>query len=309
MNRPLRLLNIRDVEHLGLQLRVSPSELMRTYDGIKHYPQRYYYRRVIQSKEKKRPTATPFGEYRKIVNRLSELLKRLSLPRSMHGGLRGHDTRSYVFPHVGKSTILKTDLKGFFPNVRPSQVYQSFLTLGCSPDVSRIITRFTTLDGCLPQGSPTSSLVGNIVTAELAKRLGGLARKHGAVVTTYIDDIALSGGPSVGNLKRTVKKIIRQSGFAPNLEKTMILDSSREQVVAGIRVNSQLDVPSAKLSEIRKLLRNLEADVSSGTLIESRRVRSLSGKIRYVSTLNRGAGRVLEDRLRNIVSRLDDRPS
>ncbi|MCK4632422.1 MAG: RNA-directed DNA polymerase [candidate division Zixibacteria bacterium] len=252
----------------------------------------------MEKKGKRRPTATPIGRFRFIVGRLASLLQRLEHPKVMHGGLRGRSTRTYAQPHVGRPAILKSDLESFFPNVRPGKVYNAFIELRCSPDVARFLTRLTTLEGGLPQGSPTSTVVGNIVTHSLARRLDRLAKSFNGTAGTYVDDIVVSGPAFVENLAPTVKRIIEQEGFRQNTNKTKVFYGNEEQVVTGVRVNSCLDAPSAKVRETRDLIDSLDAEMEKHRNGDSTQVLSIRGKIAYIGTLNRGAAESLSKRLR-----------
>jgi RNA-directed DNA polymerase len=307
--RQLKALNIRDIRHLCFLLETDRHELDSIYQGIASDPDRYYRRGVILSKNgKERPIATPIGRFRRIVDRLNTLLQRLRFPDNMHGGLKGRSTRSYAKPHIRKQAILKSDLKDFFPSVRPGKVYDAFIKLGCSPDIAHYLTRLTTLDGGLPQGSPTSAVVGNLVCLNLAKRLEGLADSVDGFSGTYIDDIALSGPAYIGNFKPTALRIIQQEGFIQNLKKgkTAILGSDKEQVLTGIRVNNGFDAPSEKIREIRRLIDDLSQDIKSGKIINSKQITPLRSKIGYIGSLNPGAAKSLGRRLRKALK--SDKP-
>ncbi len=72
-------------------------------------------------------------------------------------------------------------------------VYKIFCKrLECSPNVSRYLTRLTTLNGSLPQGSPTSTILAALIAEPLAKRLDNFAKGHRADYSQYVDDNAVS---------------------------------------------------------------------------------------------------------------------
>lgn len=296
--KQLPMLNIRDVRHLCKHLGSTPQEIER----ICRDPRRYYREGARVIKGKIRHLATPQGRLREILGRLQSLLQRVALPSNIHGGRRGHSHVSNAQCHVGKHALLSMDVKDFFPSVTHRRVYYVIRDrLGCSPDVARYLTRLTTLNGCLPQGSPTSTILSAIVSEKMVRRLDGLARCHAATYTQYVDDIALSGPSHITELTPLVKKVVEQEGFQTNERKTKEAIGKDEKIVTGLRVNQQLDVPSGKMREIRGTLKELEENLRNGKQPIRSDLIALQGKITYVRSFNRGAGRFLMRQLNRII--------
>lgn len=297
--RPLSALCIRDIEHLCKHLGADPRELQRICDGIERCPRRYYREWSKTIKGKLRPICEPIGRLKELLVRLNALLQRLALPGNLHGGVKGRSPLSNARVHIGKPTILKSDVKKFFPSVSNRRIYEVFtVRCGCTPNVARILTRLTTLHGCLPQGSHTSTVLANLVAEPLALRLDRLAEMHNSAYTQFVDDVTLSGPHHLNRLEKTVKKIIVQEGLQVNEEKTEPVPASKEQVVTGVRVNNQLDVPSAKLTEVRKKLDEMASREAQGIEVAPDELASVEGKIRHIGSLNPGAAKVLWRRLR-----------
>jgi hypothetical protein len=201
--------------------------------------------------------------------------------------------------------LVLSDIENFFPSISSGRVYRTFVDrLGCSPDVAHLLTRLTTLEGSLPQGSPTSTILANLVILPLAWRLDRLASRHCASYGQYVDDVAISGPDHLRRLPPTIKRIITQEGFQPKESKTQAVPSYREQVVTGIRVDHQMGVSSESLEKANSQLDSLISDAECGKVPVHRALWSAEGKVRYISSLNRGAGKVLANRLRNIRAKL-----
>jgi RNA-directed DNA polymerase len=278
-------------------LDVSPDELKQITINIdKHY------RNFDKSdaKGKVRSFNEPLGRLKKILGSLNKLLQRVDLPDSVHGGRKGKSTKSNAEPHTGQPMVVAMDIKDFFPGIRPGKVYDMFVEhQHCSPDVARILTRLTTYEGKIPQGSPTSTIVAALVTKPLALRLQKLAEFHKGNFTQYVDDITFSGPEHLTKLKKLIAKIVRQEGFKINLAKTKEMRAGTEQTVTGIRVNDGPDVPTKKIAEVRALLDQLE----SGELEPTEKIiNSLKGKIQYISGPNKGAGKQFTKRLKLIMT-------
>ena len=78
---------------------------------------------------------------------------------------------------------------------------------GLSKEIAELISRLTTIplvrDGsemnmhALPQGSPCSPILSNMVCINLDRRLSGLARRFRVDYTRYADDMTFSSDHSV----------------------------------------------------------------------------------------------------------------
>jgi len=303
--RPLVALNIRDVRHLCKLLGTSPEELER----ICAEPKRYYRQSQLVIRGKTRPIATPHGRLRETLDRLQSLLQRVCLPESIHGGRRGYSYITNALSHLCKPLVLCMDLKDFFPSVTNHRIYNVFRgRLGCTPDVARYLTRLTTLNGCLPQGSPTSTILAAIASEPLAMRLGKLAVQHRAQYSQYVDDVTISGPEHLGRLVPLVETAIRHEGFVVNNSKTRVASGNTEKTVTGIRVNQGPDIPRKKLQEVRCLIDDLERNrncIRGG--VSKRELDSIKGKIRFVEGLNPGAGRFLRRRFNRVLLRESQR--
>jgi len=296
-------LRIRDVKHLAKLLKTSPRELKELYSNLSTSPQKYYIQWTKRTKKgKERPMVKIHGRLREILNELKNLLQRIKVPAYIHGGIKGKSTITNAKPHMGKPMLIRYDLEKHFPTTSHRKVYAMFRNQQeCSPDVSRILTRLTTLNKGLPQGSPTSTLISNLATLSLSNRLYGFAKARAAECTQYVDDYTFSGQSRLAKCKDRIIQVIAQEGFKCNPSKTMTIPAHNEQVTTGIRVNGGLpDIPSASLKGIRSELDKLQQQVERGRKLSPKILERFEGKIRYVYRLNRGAAKPLQHKLRNM---------
>ncbi len=226
------------------------------------------------------------------------LLQRVSLPDYIHGGVKKRSNITNARVHVNQPVVISLDLKDFFPNVTNRKIYKIFCNrLMCAPDIASYLTKLTTLNGSLPQGSPTSTILSSLAVEPLSKRIEGLAKANHASYSQYIDDITVSGPVHIKNLIPTINSIIKQNGFKVNIAKKDVRYRHQEQVVTGVKVNHGLDAPKSKIRIARK---QVEALVSQLRLVKNSsftELASLKGKIQYITQLNKGAGRSLTKRL------------
>lgn len=302
MLQQLEKLNIRDIRHLCYRLKCNERELLK----FSKYPNRYYHYGKIVTKNKERPTATPIGRFGEIVNNVKYLLNHIKLPDYLHGGIKGRSPVTNASCHIGKAAVLNFDLEDFFPSVKSYLVYRLFSKrLGCSRVVAEILTKLVTLNGGVPQGSPTSTVVTNLVIIPLCERLKGLANNHRCDYGQFVDDGAISGPAYIENLRCLIDKIIRQERFraSPKLHKRLTMYRNQEQIVTGVRVNTGIDAPHEKLSKVMDELNQLKATINSGEKLAPKKIRSIQGKIQHIKALKKARGLRLQAKFEKIVVR------
>ncbi len=302
--KALKVLRIRAVEHLCRLLRCGRKELEKICDN----PASHYYEFDDTVGGKKRHFATPQGRLDDILRNLQGLLCRVTLPDYLHGGIRGKSPITNAKVHIGKTAVLNFDLQDFFPSIGPRKVYKLFCDrLLCGAEVARILTRLVTLNGCLPQGSPTSTVIANLVIVPLAKRLHALSEGHKCDYTQFVDDGLISGGGYIERLRPLIEKIIIQEGFraSPKEHKRLTTYRHQEQVVTGIKVNRRIDVPVVKMNKMQQEVKELRRHVKKGRGVSAKKVRSLNGKVQHIKCLDQVKGNRLQSELDSVLRSLE----
>lgn len=243
----------------------------------------------------------------KRINRL--LLQRTVLPSQVLGGVPGKQLVDNVKLHVGRPMVANFDIEDFFPHISSNRIYGVFLSIGCSKNVAGVLTSLTTYKGRLPQGAPTSTSLANMVMAQggnrsLFRRLQGLTESMGCgTVSTWVDDITLSGPGRLPKFKKTIDKIIRQSGFNPKERKTEFLRQGERQTVTGLVVNEKPNVPKEYRRKLREQLHGLRTKGPEAfSDVPARKLKaSLRSKIAFVQSVNPQAGQKLLIQFNSIV--------
>ena len=191
----------------------------------------------------------------------------------------GHNAARHAHLPGGPAVVLRLDLKDFFPSVTFARVKKGFVSLGYNEGVATIFALLCTeaprvalsLDGqthhvavgarCVPQGAPTSPALTNILCRRLDARLEGMAAHFGFRYSRYADDLVFSSGDENANavaMQNGALKIVAESGFQSNDEKTAIARRHRRQSVTGLVVNQNKNEQAGpRLS--RRDLRNFRA--------------------------------------------------
>lgn len=186
--------------------------------------------------------------------------------------------------HVGKNYVFNLDLKDFFHSFDRNRVKLGFMygafnlrktkeqkqlafVLAC------LCTHPFEIDGetqiVLPQGSPTSPTITNILCANLDRRLHGLAKRFGAIYSRYADDITFSSDLNIfkkktnpvlndkghyDDFRSELKRIIEDQDFLINPLKTRLQKKGTKQEVTGLTVNEKVNVNRKYIKEIRMYL-------------------------------------------------------
>jgi RNA-directed DNA polymerase len=193
---------------------------------------------------------------------LKNILEKVPVHTAAHGFVPGRSIVTNAAAHVGRAVVVNMDLKDFFPTLGFPRVFGLFRSLGYSRQSSTILASICTepdvetleLDGKrwyvhaserrLPQGSPASPMITNLVCHRLDHRLSGLAAKLGFTYTRYADDLTFSGDPTrVQTLLGAVRGIVTEEGFVVHPDKTRIMRRASRQEVTGLIVNDRLGVP------------------------------------------------------------------
>jgi retron-type reverse transcriptase len=250
---------------------------------------RIHYRRFVIPKRDgtARPIWAPLSKL-KAAQRwiLHNVVERMLVHGAAHGFLAGRSIITNAAMHGESRTVLKMDIKGFFPTVTFRRVKGLFRKAGYREQVATLLAMICTeapreivqdpVDGktyyvalgprCLPQGAPTSPAITNAVCLRLDRRLAGAAKKLGWRYTRYADDMTFSlpddhkGEPNLGTLMGLVRKVVEEEGFAVNPDKTRVARSGGRQTVTGLVVNGGQGprVPRALRRQIRAAVHNLK---------------------------------------------------
>ena len=219
-----------DTTKLCQILNVKPKELDYLVDNI----DRFYYlisnpklgKDGIQLKDKHGKLITrdlyPSVTFLKIVQRgiYRNILKRIKLPSYAFGGIERRDNILNAKMHQGNKFFFNTDLRNFYPGITHVQVYEMFASRGFAPATANILTKLTTYKGQLPQGTPTSPHLANLVFVKAGNEIQEFAKANNLTFTTFVDDITLSGKEDFQPLVNTIVEMITSKGFTISHNKT-----------------------------------------------------------------------------------------
>ena len=283
------------VRHLG----ISESFLRELLNELDSDETKLYHSWPQKKKQGgTRPIDAPVEKLKFIQRRINDrILQPIKIHKAAMGGVRGKHLRENLLLHVGAPMLSNFDLEQFFLNISADQVFRTFRSIGCAPEVAQVLTRLTTFKGRLPQGAPTSTMLANLVAGYGGKgcldgRIEGLCRKHNARNGRWVDDISISGPRYLRRLKPTVEGIIEQAGFKPNRDKTSFASRNESQIVTQHRVNAKPNTAKEERRRLRAMLHKIRThgpDAIEGTTRDELKNR-LQGKIGHLVSVNPTVG-------------------
>ena len=281
-------------------------------------------RRMLMYKEFEIPKRTggprritaPVGKLKDIQKCISVILSPYyQVPDCVHGFTEGRSVATNAGKHTERNYVLNIDLKDFFPTITYTRVMKALQELGFNEEVSDTIARLCTiplwddqsqmLRNALPQGSPASPILSNIVCSTLDQRLMALAKRFGLTYSRYADDITFSSNHSVyskeGDFLKKLDEIVRSSGFKINEKKTRLQKKGSRQEVTGIIVGE-------KINTYRQFTKNLRAAVFHAETNGCTRAEfnNIIGRISYLAMV-KGPDDPIVKRFRAIMSKVEVR--
>lgn len=289
-----QFLNVNTPNELALQLKLPTNFLIKLADQVDN--SYYTFDKRFIKKDGTIKTRKFFDgskDLKTIHKRINQLLDYLEYPDSIQGGIAGKSIATNAHIHSGRKHIANFDISNFFPSIDYHVVYKVYRFLRCSPDVARLLTRFTTADAHLPQGFGTSPKVSGLVLLEVDMRLTRLFKRYGLKHSFWIDDLTVSGDHSIKKFKNIICKIFQQSGFKLNQDKTEFANIGQKQTCTGLTINYQPNADKAIREKVRKELFLCKKFGVENFLNEhginidkDKYLRSLAGKISFLYSIN-----------------------
>lgn len=177
--------------------------------------------------------------------------------------------------HRRRRYVLNLDLQDFFPTINFGRVRAFFILnrdFALQPKVATILAQIACHNHVLPQGSPCSPVISNLIGNILDVRLAKLASDNGCTYSRYADDLTFStnksvfpsdiarlaqGQAHVWELGDKVQDIITRTNFTVNPTKTRMQYRTSRQDVTGLVVNAKVNIRSDYRRRVRSMCHRL----------------------------------------------------
>lgn len=269
-----------------------------------------------------RTISAPIPELKKLQRHLAHLLEdcvtEINVSRGMkkslsHGFRRNHSIMTNAAVHRGRRYVFNIDLQDFFGTINFGRVWRFFeknREFQLDPRVARTIAQIACHNKALPQGSPCSPAISNLIGHVLDIRMAQLAAKAGCHYSRYADDLTFStnkkdfssliasriGDTTQWSAGRRLVREIRRCGFEINPTKTRMQFKDFRQDVTGIIVNSKVNVRAEYVKSARAMVHAL---VTKGEFSIRKVFRDDNGA--WAETIEKGS----ETQLRGVLSYID----
>jgi len=267
---------------------------------------------------------------------LERVLENITVSGHAHGFIKGRSVVSNAAAHNTRPELLiNMDLEDFFPSVTFARVRGMFKSFGYSGYISSLLAMLCTYcervpievkgriryvktsDRILPQGSPASPMITNILCRRLDQRLMELASRHGFAYSRYADDMSFSKGgktdadadadadaESVKKAVFAIQCVVNDEGFRINKKKTRYLGRNSRQSVTGIVINDgQPGVPKAWVKKLRAAVYNAGRQKASGGALPDKTVHEISGMASWLGAVNYNRYRKLIEEARAVIQK------
>jgi len=190
-----------------------------------------------------------------------------------HGFRKNHSIITNARKHKNKRYVFNVDLQDFFPSINFGRVRGFFIKnhhFNLDPKVATVIAQIACHDNELPQGSPCSPIISNLIGHLLDIRMVNLAKRTKCTYSRYADDLTFStnkkGFPEKVAFEtsenrwvagKSLIKEIEKVGFSINAAKTSMQYRSARQMTTGLIVNEKINIRKEYYKRARSMCHEL----------------------------------------------------
>ena len=214
-----------------------------------------HYRTVYITKKngKKREINKPDERLSNIQKRIyKKILANVPVSENAVAYVKGRSIKQATKIHIGKSAVLKLDIKNFFGSINFTKTKDFFSNLGFDKYQAITLANLCCYKGRLPQGTPTSPILSNIVMNDFDNDISSYCLERNIAYTRYSDDMIFSGDFDTQALIEFVSEKLNENGFSLNDKKTKIIKQGQRQSALGVTLNEKQQVTKEFRKKIRQ---------------------------------------------------------
>lgn len=222
---------------------------------------------------------------------LCDILEKIEVSDSAHGFIKQKSVVTGAREHEpSPAIVINMDVTDFFPTITFNRVRGLFQSFGYSGYVSSLLAMVCTdcnrteievrgqkkyvktSERVLPQGSPASPMITNILCRSMDKQINTKALEYKFSYSRYADDISISfvDMPSDQQMKESVYHVmtsVENQGFRINHKKTRYLRENNRQVITGVVINHhEAGVPKDWVKRLRAMIHKASIMKQSGNI-------------------------------------------
>lgn len=174
--------------------------------------------------------------------------------------------------------VLCLDLVDFFNNIHYKNINSVYKGIGFNRENSNVLTKLSTLDKALPQGSPLSSHLSSLSVLGMDNDISRYVKSRGLIYSRYVDDVTISGKTISEKYIREIKEIINKHKMRTNDQKEKLYKSDEEKNITGVRLIKN------NITITDQYEKNLLVMSKDGTSLKDR---TFLGKLSFYKYLNK----------------------
>lgn len=254
---------LRTRKKLATLLRVSEATLADISSRDDLYKRRWKHKKEekwlrkqpdVEISQHYRPIDIPDAGLKAIQSRIANLLARITPPDWLFSPVKGRSYVDNAACHKGSRAFWLLDIADYFLSCTANNVAHFFRNrLECSPDVTAILVRLTTLRQCLPQGSPCSPILAYFSNLGMWGDVAEMVSRAGLRHSVYADDITISGPIVRKEVIWEIKGAIHKQGMKVKAAKELSLIDSPADITGVIVVGDQTKLPNRQLKRLFEL--------------------------------------------------------
>lgn len=282
-------------------LKTRKEELLALIaDSDAYYTPYKQHKKKANGTTKVRDIEPSVGYLKKIQKRIDRnILKPAmeTMPSEIMGGRKGVSVIHNATLHAKSKSLMKYDVKRFFPSIEYKHVYYIFrYRLNFCEESANILAKLTTYPSeaaHVPQGAPTSTSLAMFALEPMCLKLKTFTDSTDLKFSIWIDDITVSGSTekltehrgAVNHIVNTTPYTIHPDKDTGIIKKGARTGNERGRRITGVVIDNtnRLTLGNAKLMSLKRRVRRIKHDSPSlrGSLLFLRQVSPSQGKKLY----------------------------
>lgn len=317
---------------------------------VREESKRYNTFAILKKGGGKREISAPSGDLKSLQQALAEVIKscvlEIDIARGFvntvsHGFMPERSIITNAYVHRNKNFVFNLDLKDFFGTITFQRLRGFFIkdkNFSLHVDVATLIAQIACHQGKLPQGSPCSPIMSNLIGQILDVHMLRLAKLHGCHYSRYADDLTFStnepdfpkqiaeqcpkNGAHSWNPGKDLVRLIEKCDFFINPKKTRMQYRDSRQEVTGLITNKKVNIRSEYRREVRAMVYKLftkgeftveKLNVHAVHGVTTEKVKGsldeLHGRLGFIHSIDEFNRKLIKDHQYNHLEKHNARPS
>lgn len=228
-------------------------------------------------------------------SKLSKYFYPLIDKKYAYGGIKGRNILSVAQKMIKKYWIMQFDINNCYPSINKSKIIKLLQSIGYSHKYSLLFADIVTYKNSLPQGSPCSQTLANIILNKIDIQITEFL-PEGYCYCRWVDDIIIGFEKQnydiLKNISDKIKKVLLANNYSLK-EDIDIKKRIEKNNMLGLSISKKININKTWYRNLRAQIHNLK----NKNIITEREIYSIGGKLNFLKTItcnHRGFQKYLE---------------